>query len=73
MNEIVATVRLSADDDKSHHNLHVTVGVVINPRKTTVYQPYEIESILRRLEPRVSSEVLRMVLGAHSTSATCRI
>lgn len=62
MNEIVASVR-AAGLDKQFVNLHITIGVVINPRKVTTYQPYEVESIMRRLEPRVSAEVLKLVLG----------
>jgi hypothetical protein len=60
--EVVVSVSV-ADTKEAYQNLHVGLAAIINPRKETFYNPYQVESIVRRLEPRISAEVLKLVEG----------
>jgi hypothetical protein len=50
-------------------NLHVALGAIVNPRKTTLSSPDEVAGIIRRLEPRINSRVVERLTGATSVTA----
>jgi len=60
--EVVASVAVNGMSEE-YQNLHVGLAAVINPRKESFYNPYQVESIVRRLEPRIAAEVLKVVEG----------
>lgn len=61
LDEIVVSLPLKGSN-ALYHNLHVNLAVLINPVRETSGSPYEIESLVRRLDARLNSRLVE-VLG----------
>ncbi len=60
LDEIVVSVL--ADEQGGYRNLHVGVSAIINPRKVSVYNPYDVRSLVKRLGPRLESKLVASIL-----------
>jgi hypothetical protein len=58
--EVVVTVRMAGRGDVPV-NLHVGLGAIVNPTKLTTANPYDVADIVRRLEPRIDSVLVRLL------------
>ena len=45
-------------------NLHIALGALVNPKKSTLSSPQEVVGIIRRLEPRINSRLVETFTGA---------
>lgn len=59
----------------TYQNLHVTLAALVNPRKASLSNSYQVEQILRRVETRVSAHTSQLLsqLGSQSLSKTEQI
>jgi hypothetical protein len=57
LDEVVVSVPINAATPPQYHNLHVTVAALVNPKHTTFQQPYEVEAILHRAQPRIAAHL----------------
>src|SRR4030095_9316599 len=44
-------------------NLHIALGALVNPKKSTLSSPQEVVGIIRRLEPRINSRLVGRFTG----------
>ena len=51
-----------------YHNLHVALAVFANPTRETSGSPYEVESLVRRLDARIGSQLSSMLAQAGTQS-----
>lgn len=65
--EVVVSVPMS-DQANQYQNLHVFISVIVNPKKSSLYQ-HEITDIIRRSRTRVSSVVVQELLSIPRVSA----
>ncbi|MFA6288852.1 MAG: hypothetical protein WC661_15835 [Opitutaceae bacterium] len=70
MDEIV--VSLPFRDASSYQNLHISLGMIINPVRPSLSPEYEARDLVRRLEPRINATVSAAFqeLGLQSLSST---
>jgi hypothetical protein len=45
-------------------NLHVGLAAIINAKEVTYADPYDVEWMVRRMEPRIAARVVELALGA---------
>jgi hypothetical protein len=64
LNEIVVSVPSGGPGTKTYNNLHVTLAAIINVRQVTSQSDYDVERIVRRMEPRTSARVVDIVLAS---------
>jgi hypothetical protein len=62
LNEVVASV-VVAGAAKPYQNLHIGLAAIINPRRTSWYDPSDVRSLLKRLEARVDARVVETLLA----------
>lgn len=67
--EVVTTVR-SSEWPNVPLNLHVGIGVIANPQKVTTGDPYEVQDIVRRMEPRIASAVAKFLSTRQQIAAS---
>lgn len=65
--EVVASVPVEGAH-QVYQNLHVGLAAVISPREAFSSAPAQIDWLVRRLEPRVSSEVLKVLTDSPTIS-----
>ena len=63
LNEIVVSVPSGGPGTKTYNNLHVTLAAIINIRQVTSESDYDVERMVRRMEPRTSARVVDIVLA----------
>ena len=58
-----------------YQNLHVALAALVNPRKTTLSNPYQAEQILRRVEARTAARISESLakVGQQSLEDTERL
>lgn len=57
LNEIVLTVKLADGNGYSLQNVHAQFDAIVNPKDLAVASVYEVNDIVRRLEPRIRARV----------------
>ena len=60
LRETVVAIRV-ADTQAKWHNLHVTLGAIINPKSATFSTSYELMDIISRSQPRMDARVVDIV------------
>jgi hypothetical protein len=70
LEEVVVSLPLRDDSAHAYQNLHVGLAAIVNPKKTTRYDPSTVEQIVRRLEARLAARELEVLnaLGSQSLS-----
>jgi len=63
MDEVVVSVPSAGRESKTYNNLHVTLAAIINVKQVTSADFWDVERIVRRMEPRTSARVVDVVLG----------
>ena len=63
LNEIVVSVSSGGPGTKTYNNLHVILAAIINVKQETYASFYDVERIVRRMEPRTSARVVDIVLA----------
>ena len=61
--EVVVSVP-TAPEGASYHNLHVGLAAIINPTRQSSSSLYEVQGIVRRMEPRIAARVVGEILSA---------
>jgi hypothetical protein len=67
LTEVVVSVPSPAAP--GYQNLHVVLGALVNPKKVSLFSPFEVEQIIRRAEPRISAHLLGIILASGSLGA----
>lgn len=67
LDEIVVSLPLKGSN-ALYQNLHVNLAVLINPVRETSGSPYEIESLVRRLDARLNSRLVEVLSTAGEQS-----
>jgi hypothetical protein len=72
LQEVIASVAVEGAG-QPYQNLHVELAAVINPVKTETYSSqsystFKVEDLVRRLGPRISSEVLKTLCEGRTLS-----
>jgi hypothetical protein len=62
LDEIVVSIPMRGGNGP-YQNLHICLGALVNPQKTTLYDPYTVEGIVRRLEGRIASRLVESLTG----------
>jgi hypothetical protein len=62
LDEVVVSMPLRGGNGP-YQNLHIGLGALVNPQKTTLYNPYTVEGIVRRLESRIASRLVEKLTG----------
>jgi hypothetical protein len=62
LDEVVVSMPLRGGNGP-YQNLHISLGALVNPQKTTLYDPYTVEGIVRRLEGRIASRLVENLTG----------
>jgi len=57
LGEQVFTVRLADGPTSELRNLHVRLEVLINPRTVSLTSEYDVDGIIRRLDPRIKAKL----------------
>ena len=65
--EVIVSVPMQGAREP-YQNLHIGLTAIINPRKVSTYNPMQVEWMMRRLEPRMSAEVLRLLTEVQTVS-----
>jgi len=68
LDEVVVSMPLRGGNGP-YQNLHICLGALVNPQKTTLYDPYKVEGIVRRLESRIASRLVENLTGMGQQSA----
>lgn len=66
LDEVIVGVQ---DPSAPHTNLHVGLAALINLKDSSRSEAYEVEQIVRRLEPRIASRVVQTILEANAVTA----
>ena len=67
LDEIVVSVP-SRTSEGGYQNLHIVLAAVVNPKSFTFGSVYEVQGIVRRMQPRVSSRVTEHLLEKEEVS-----
>lgn len=67
LSEVVVTVP-GPSSSSDYNNLHIGFSAIINAKQVSYFDLYDVERIVRRMEPRVASRVVELVLGTGSVS-----
>ena len=57
LGEQVFTIRLADGPTSELRNLHVRLEVLINPRSVSLSSEYDVDGIIRRLDPRIKAKL----------------
>ena len=57
LGEQVFTIRLADGPTSEFRNLHIRLEVLINPRTVSWTSDYEVDGIIRRLDPRIKAKL----------------
>jgi len=66
--EVIVSVSMDGARE-AYQNLHIGTTAIINPRKTSLYDPVQVEWMMRRLEPRIAAEILKLLTEGQAVSA----
>lgn len=67
LDEVV--VSIAAPGGADLRNLHVGLAAIINAKEVTYADLYDVERIVRRMEPRIAARVVELALGAGPVGA----